>query len=137
MTKLKKTGVQLPSIATNVTLPPALEKLLSLLIAAESTGMNSLELQASGVARVRKAIYELRQKGAVIETSKMNIRDENNCVRRGIAHYSYIGWVENASADSTALARKPSFVYRIFLKLVAFKRVLSKLTKQNWFANIL
>lgn len=136
MTKFENNGLSLPNLGPGVTLYPSQEKLLEFLIEAGSLGMSSLDLRYLGVPRVRQSIYELRQKGAVIETVKKNVRDENDCVRHGIAHYNYVGWNENVVQPGAVAPRKHSLLSLVLSKLAEWKRRISTLLKRNPFSTL-
>jgi hypothetical protein len=64
-------------------------KLLSMNLNKE---FNTLDLLKKGISSPAQCIWRLKQKGAIIESTRRTITDKLGNVHKGIACYTLVGW---------------------------------------------
>jgi hypothetical protein len=64
-------------------------KLLSMNLNKE---FNTLDLLEKGISSPAQCIWRLKQKGAIIESTRRTITDKLGNVHKGIACYTLVGW---------------------------------------------
>ncbi|MDX2367522.1 MAG: helix-turn-helix domain-containing protein [Colwellia sp.] len=65
---------------------------VSLLASNPTREITSLDLRAEGVRSPNQSIGRIKQKGAIIKSTRRNITDEFGKVHKGIACYALQGW---------------------------------------------
>ena len=95
MPKPEKITVELPNMMRSVELPPSLALTIQLIIFwSDRGGVSTLQLIEAGVMSVHKSVCLLRKAGAIIHT---DLKDVENAFslssHKGVAHYTYKGWV--------------------------------------------
>jgi hypothetical protein len=65
---------------------------VSLLSSNPTREITSLDLRAKGVRSPNQSIGRIKQKGAIIKSTRRTITDENGKVHKGIACYKLQGW---------------------------------------------
>jgi len=65
---------------------------VSLLSSNPTREITSLDLRAKGVRSPNQSIARIKQKGAIIESTRRTITDKFGKVRKGIACYTLQGW---------------------------------------------
>jgi hypothetical protein len=64
-------------------------KLLSMNLNKE---FNTLDLLEKGISSPSQCIWRLKQKGALIKSSKRTVKDTFGKIHKGIACYTLVGW---------------------------------------------
>ena len=65
---------------------------VSLLSGNPAREITSLDLRAKGVRSPNQSIGRIKQKGAIIKSTRRTIKDKFGNIHKGIACYTLVGW---------------------------------------------
>lgn len=88
----KRRIVYLPKVIPDLAFPLRQADLLDIIIDADSVGVTTLELLQAGYLNPSIAISKLRQRGAIIATTRCEAIGTHGKLHKRIARYTYLGW---------------------------------------------